>query len=102
MLRWVLVLAVATVAPSVFPSPSSSTGARQGRRTPTAIQWEVRPASVVVYLDDKKLGLAGDLELTPTAPGRHTIRLVNGRDESEMEVEVTRGHILRFVLDFSG
>ena len=77
------------------PTPPATAPAK------TAIQWEVKPTSVVVYLDKKKLGRAGELSRTPTKPGRHTIRLVKGKDESEIEIEVTKGQILRFVLDFS-
>lgn len=67
----------------------------------TAIEWVVTPGSVVVYLDGKKLGLAAGLKVTPAKPGRHTIRLTKGGDETEMEIRVVKGQRLRFVFDFS-
>ena len=94
-----LLVPAAFVAPD--PGPVGDPPTRI-RRTPTEIQWEVTPASVVVYLDGKRLGQAGDLKRTRTKPGRHTIRLVNGEDETELEIHLEKGRTLRFVLEFSG
>ena len=85
----------------VFETTEAAPSRADTRIAKSAIRWEVTPPSVVVYLDGKKLGRAGDLKATPTTPGRHAIRLVNGKDETELEIEVGEGQIVRFVLDFS-
>ncbi len=93
-----LALAAPIFAIVVRPIPTRAAETRIARGV---IQWEVSPGSVVVYLDRERLGAASDLTSTRTAPGRHTIRLVNGEDETELEVEVAKGQVLKFVFDFS-
>ena len=106
MIALILALAV-TAGDSNGPARNTArvaTESPQPRKQPkpqTAIQWEIEPSSVVVYLDKKKLGRAGDLKRTPAKPGRHTVRLVKGKDETEIDIQVTKGQLLRFVLDFS-
>ncbi|MBK8013467.1 MAG: hypothetical protein IPK13_19195 [Deltaproteobacteria bacterium] len=67
----------------------------------TGIEWQIEPGEVVVHLDGKKVGLAKDLTVTATRPGKHVIQLVKGGDESEMEVKVTKGQLLKVVYSFS-
>lgn len=67
----------------------------------TAIAWKVTPSNVIIYLDGKKLGAAGDLTETKTRPGKHTVKLVKGGDETEMDVKVNKGHVLTFTFEFT-
>lgn len=66
----------------------------------TGIAWEVAPSEVIIFLDDKKLGTAGDLKFTEAKPGKHTVKLMRGKDETEMEVNVKKGQALKFVYQF--
>lgn len=66
----------------------------------TGIAWQVSPEQVIIFLDDKKLGTAGQLKFTDAKPGKHTVRLVRGKDETEMDVNVKKGEALSFVYQF--
>jgi hypothetical protein len=66
----------------------------------TGISWEVEPPEVQIFLDDKKLGDAGKIKFTETKPGKHTVRLVLGKDETETEVSVKKGQTLKFNFSF--
>lgn len=81
--------------------PSAQAAPAKAEANKTGIEWKVEPAEVIVHLDGKKLGKAADLKFTTTAPGRHTILLVNGGDEEELEVKVNKGQTLRVEYTFS-
>ncbi|MFO0723377.1 MAG: hypothetical protein U1E65_06330 [Myxococcota bacterium] len=68
----------------------------------TGISWEVEPAQVVIFLDDKKVGDAGSTKFTEAKPGKHVVKLVLGKDETEMEVNVKKGQALKFTFAFGG
>ncbi|MBI4820878.1 MAG: hypothetical protein HY791_31730 [Deltaproteobacteria bacterium] len=72
------------------------------KKAATGIEWVVAPKEVVIYLDGKKIGTAGDLSVTETRPGKHEVRLVHGEDETEMDVNVEKGKVLRFEFAFEG
>lgn len=74
---------------------------KKSKKVETAIAWKVQPSNVVIFMDGKKLGTAGDLQQTPTTPGMHSVRLVNGEDETEMDVKVNKGHVLTFTFEFT-
>jgi hypothetical protein len=67
----------------------------------TGIRWKVSPGKVEVFLDGKRLGEAAALEATEAKPGTHDVRLVNGGDETEFEVKVTKGQLLVVEYEFS-
>jgi hypothetical protein len=67
----------------------------------TGISWEVEPAEVVIMLDGKRIGEAGKLKFTSAKPGKHTIKLMNGKDETEADVVVKKGETLKFTFSFT-
>lgn len=66
----------------------------------TGIAWEVQPAEVVIFVDDKRIGTAGELKFTEAKPGKHTVKLMRNKDETEMEVNVKKGQAIKFVYQF--
>lgn len=66
----------------------------------TGITWEVQPAEVVIFVDDKRIGTAGELKFTEAKPGKHTVKLMRNKDETEMEVNVKKGQAIKFVYQF--
>ena|SRR5688500_409275 len=103
LLRLLVVMLSLMVAPALVvagPSRPASTKKAEGK---TGIEWNVSPATAIVYLDGKKLGAAGDLagKITKADPGKHTIRLTKGGDEQEMDVKVVKGQVLRIDFEFS-
>lgn len=78
--------------------------ADEGKKKPpagaTGIEWLVEPDGVEIYLDGKKIGEAGRISFTPTKPGKHAVRLVRVKDETEIDVEVKKGQILKFTFKF--
>jgi len=57
----------------------------------TLLKIEVRPASAIVYVDGKRKGTGAKAMSLPVEPGRHTIRIVQGRDEHQEVVSVKKG-----------
>jgi hypothetical protein len=103
MRHWVLALSLlfllgGTVAWAPGPTPEP---VKKSKRVKTAIAWKVTPADVVIFLDGKKLGTAGDIKETRTRPGMHAVKLVRGGDETEMDVKVNKGHVLTFTFEFT-
>jgi hypothetical protein len=98
----VLVVLFSFMAVPVLAGPSqpASTKKAEGK---TGIEWAITPSDAVVFLDGKKLGAAGGLEgkVTKADPGKHTIKLVKGGDEQEMDVKVTKGQVVRVEFSFS-
>ncbi|MBI2372846.1 MAG: hypothetical protein HYV07_02485 [Deltaproteobacteria bacterium] len=86
-------------APMAFGGPAKPS---VEKKVTTGIEWVVAPKGVVIILDGKKIGLAGDLSVTETRPGKHEVKLVNGEDETEMDVNVEKGKVLRFEFEFEG
>lgn len=72
----------------------------KSRAGQTGIEWKVLPGTVEIHIDGKLIGIAKDLDWTKTTPGRHTVRLVNGEDETEMDIGVKKGQTLKFVFEF--
>jgi hypothetical protein len=83
----------------VFAAPSHARPVAE-KAGETGIEWAVGPAHVMVFLDGKKVGEAGALKFTTTAPGKHTVKLMNGKDETEMEVNVKKGQKVKFEFTF--
>jgi hypothetical protein len=81
--------------------PSQPVAAKKEGKT--GIEWAVSPSDAIVFLDGKKLGEAGKLEgkVTSANPGKHSIKLVKGGDEQEMDVKVTKGQVVRVEFSFS-
>ena len=67
----------------------------------TGIQWQVAPEKVEIFVDGKKIGVAGELRVTSVKPGKHAIRLVNGLDETEFEVSVKKGQLVPLQFEFT-
>ena len=88
---------MALAVPALSATPAV---AKDAPKISTGIEWKVTPSAVVVYLDGKKLGEAGSLTVTEAKPGKHEIKLVNGGDETEIEIKVNKGQILTFTYEF--
>ncbi len=86
-------------APTVDAKPTT-VAKKKSKKSATGIEWVVMPKSVEIYVDGKKLGTAGELEFSSTKPGRHTVRLVNGEDETEMDIGIKKGQRLKFEFTF--
>ena len=71
------------------------------KKVRTGIHWTIAPSSVEIFVDGKKLGRAKDLDTTRTKPGTHTVRLVNGEDETEFDVMVKKGQIVELRYEFT-
>lgn len=92
------VLASREVSAAPDAAPVQAEGkANEGK---TGIAWEVQPAEVVIFLDDKRIGTAGELKFTDAKPGKHTVKLMRNKDETEMEVNVKKGQAIKFVYQF--
>lgn len=86
-----LALALATaVALSGAPSTAKK----------TQLLLEVKPESVVIYVDGKRKGTAGKVRTVKVTPGTHLIKLVNGRDVHEEPVTVKSGQSLTWKMEF--
>lgn len=97
--------AVAGASPSTrsvdAPPPIAQADKKPAQAGKTGIQWKVAPNHVLIFLDGKKLGEAGDTKFTDTKPGKHAVRLTKGQDETEMEVNVKKGEVLSFEFEFT-
>lgn len=96
----VLVLAATSVSALAARGAWAKPTAEAVQEGKTGISWEVQPAEVVIYLDDKKIGTAGELKFSEAKPGKHTVKLMRGKDETEMEISVKKGQALKFVYQF--
>ncbi|MBX2811388.1 MAG: hypothetical protein KTR25_06250 [Myxococcales bacterium] len=87
-------------APGLLLQAQFSAFTPVSKRTPAQIHFEVTPSSVVIYLDGRKLGPADKVSTVRSRPGRRTIRLVRGKDETELQINVRRSETLNFRYDF--
>ena len=101
-LGFVLALGISTEARGQAPqlSPAHQQVKKSSKAPKTQIHWLVKPANVEIHLNGKKLGAAQDLKFTRAKPGKHTIRLVNGLDETEFDVKILKNQTLRFEFIF--
>lgn len=67
----------------------------------TGIHWTVSPGTVEIFVDGKRVGTAKSLDVTKTKPGMHTVRLVNGEDETEFDVMVKKGQVVELRYEFT-
>ena len=98
----VFLLAVLLSTP-VLASPAPDRGAPVAKKKiVTGIEWQVDPGKVVIFLDGKKLGDAESLKgkVSKTRPGKHGVKLINGLDETEMDIQVSKGQTLKFTFTF--
>jgi|JI102314A2RNA_FD_contig_41_4097486_length_510_multi_2_in_0_out_0_1 hypothetical protein len=86
-----------SAAPDAVQAEGKEGKANEGK---TGIAWEVQPAEVVIFVDDKRIGTAGELKFTEAKPGKHTVKLMRNKDETEMEVNVKKGQAIKFVYQF--
>ena len=93
-----LLTAPAWAAPVAPPAPVP---VKKAPKVDTGIQWKVAPESVEIFVDGKKIGVAKDLDVTAVKPGKHTVRLVNGADETEFEVNVKKGQLVPLQFEFT-
>jgi hypothetical protein len=96
MLRRTLILSLFALLLGTAAFAADKKGAAK-----TGIEWKVTPGHVVIWLDGKKLGDAGSLTFTETAAGKHAVKLTKGGDETEMEVKVSKGQVVKFEFEFS-
>jgi len=66
----------------------------------TGLKLAVTPAEVVIFVDGRERGKAGELSFIALDPGTHTVRLVRGGDEFEAEIPLKRGQIVEFRYEF--
>ena len=66
----------------------------------TGITFEIMPSDVVIYLDGKKLGIAGKVSTVRTRPGRRRIKLTRNGDETQLEVIVKKRSLLKLQYNF--
>jgi hypothetical protein len=66
----------------------------------TQLKIEVKPAATVVYVDGKRKGTGAKLITLVTTPGRHHIRLVNGKDEHQDVVSLKQGETKKWTWAF--
>lgn len=85
--------------PSGLAGPDRA-GAEPVADRPTRIEFSVRPGSVVIFLDGKRLGPASKVSAVDAKPGRRIVRLQNGEDQTELELDLERGKTLRFAYEF--
>lgn len=92
-------LLAATVGLFISAGWVTADGAPRGRKS-TRIQFEVTPPSVQIFLDGRRLGAASEVGDVRVKPGRRVVRLVRGGDETELELQVSRGRTVRFAYEF--
>ncbi len=66
-------------------------GAPKGNLKTSQLKIEVKPPAAVVYVDGKKKGTGASVHTLKLAPGEHTIKIVNRRDEHEEVVTLKPG-----------
>ena len=71
---------------------------------PTQLTFEIEPKSTEIYVDKRKLGRADRVKVHKVRPGKHEIRLVYKKDETEFDVSVARGQSLevKYAFEDSG
>ena len=104
-----LLLSVLFIAPMTSQSTVQNTthdNAKQVRaaKTPTLIKFEVAPKATMIYVDGRKKGKAGKVHKVRVKPGKHDVRLVFNRDETEFEIKIQKGKILviKYAFEDSG
>jgi hypothetical protein len=104
-LRTIVFTALTVLACVSISDASDKSGADTSNKkaavVKTGIEWKVVPSHVVVWLNGKKLGEAGSLKVTETKPGKHAVKLTRGGDETEMEVSVKKGEVVKFEFEFT-
>ncbi|MBN2358972.1 MAG: hypothetical protein JXR83_05935 [Deltaproteobacteria bacterium] len=70
------------------------------REGPTQLTFNIEPKSTEIYVDKRKLGRADRVKAHRVRPGKHEIRLVYKRDETEFDVSVARGQSLEIKYAF--
>lgn len=82
----------------IFSAAVSHAQEKKAPRGRTQIVFEVVPASAIVYVDGKKYGEASKLTKNgvQVSAGTHAVKLVNGGDEMEADVQVKAGTSLNF------
>lgn len=94
----------AGLASAVYALPQDAHPVKKGsksKKVKTGIHWTISPNTVEIYLDGKREGIAKDVEYTKTKPGMHSVRLVNGEDETEFDVMIKKGQIVQLRHEFT-
>lgn len=82
---------------------AEATAGDKGKQPPagaTGIEWQIEPEGVEIYVDGKKVGEAGKVQFTALKPGKHSVRLVRHKDETEIDVDLKKGQTLKFAFKF--
>lgn len=66
----------------------------------TGVEFRITPETAVIHINGRKIGTAKNVGFRRLRPGSHTIRLVHGGDETEAEVMLRKGQVLKFVYSF--
>lgn len=110
MLRTLLVSFTLSTAALAFAVPvdaadfgprAEAVKKKRKKKTQTGIRWVVSPDTVQIFVDNDRKGVAKNLKVTTTKPGVRTVRLVNGEDEAEFEVNVAKGQVVELRYEFT-
>ncbi|MFH1811449.1 MAG: hypothetical protein ABIJ09_22095 [Pseudomonadota bacterium] len=76
----------------------------KAKAAPTQLQFEVEPANVIIFVDNKKKGVAKKLKAVNVKPGTHTVKLVWNKDETEFDIKVEKGRtvVVKYAFEDSG
>ncbi len=90
-------------AQSTTPDSLQAEAVRGGKKSGT-IKFEVAPKSTVIYVDGRKKGKAAKVKKVRVRAGKHDLRLVYNKDETEFEVKVQKGNVLviKYAFEDSG
>jgi hypothetical protein len=75
-------------------------GTPKGNAKTSQLKIEVKPPAAVVYVDGKKKGTGASVHNLKLAPGEHTIKIVNRRDEHEEVVNLKPGQTVSWKWTF--
>jgi hypothetical protein len=68
---------------------------------PTRLKLDVKPETCVIYVDGKKRGTAAKPLLVDVTPGKHAIKVENGKDSVEDVAVVKKGDTLTWTYEFT-
>jgi uncharacterized cupredoxin-like copper-binding protein len=75
-------------------------GAPKGNAKASQLKIEVKPAAAIVYVDGKKKGTGSTVKNLKLAPGPHTIKIVNRKDEHQEVVNLKPGQTVSWKWTF--
>lgn len=97
-----LLISLLLLAPPVAASSQGS--AVKAAKGHSALKFEVAPKATVIYVDGRKKGSAGKVHKVRVKPGKHDVRLVFNKDETEFEINVQKAQeiVVKYAFEDSG